>query len=194
MNEIHGAFLSVRGTFLLLFLGLVLVSYPVLSDHVLRLIQRQDLLLSLCLEEGSECEDVLSEIGLLNKIFKILTKGWTLRSSVSLVVMEEIVVSCSETSRVMCFCLRTFPPGLTLNGFEDVLDQVLQWVEVVGHLIGLGLALLRVREWLLPESALSTTLEVNGGASVLWLRFCSIVAAVERWIGGAFHYFLQLDV
>jgi len=180
VNEIHGAFLSVRGTFLLLFLGLVLVSYPVLSDHVLRLIQRRDLLLSLCLEGGSECEDVLSEIGLLNKIFKILTKGWTLRSSMSLVVMEEIVVSCSETSRVMCFCLRTFHPGLTLNGFEDVLDQVLQWVEVVGHLIGLGLALLRVREWLLPESTLSATLEVNGGASVLGLRFYSIIAAVER--------------
>jgi len=51
-----------------------------------------------------------------------------------------------------------------------------------------------VREWSLLESALPVTLVVDGGVSVLHLQFCSVVAAVKRWVGGAFHRFLQLDV
>jgi len=61
--------------------------------------------------------------------------------------------------------------GLSLDGFEDVLYWVLQQGEAVRYLIGLELALLRVRERLLLESALFATLEGNGGASVLWLDF-----------------------
>ena len=57
--------------------------------------------------------------------------------------------------------------GLSLDGFEDVLYWVLQRGEAVRYLIGLELALLRVREQLLLESALFATLEGNGGASVL---------------------------
>ena len=39
--------------------------------------------------------------------------------------------------------------------------------EAVGYLVRSGLVLLRVRGWLLLESALPVTLEVNGGASIL---------------------------
>ena len=80
--------LSVRETLLFLLLRLDLVNCPVVSDHVLWLIWRWDLLLSLCPGGGSGCKDVLSEITLLDKIFKILTEGLTLRCSVSLAVVE----------------------------------------------------------------------------------------------------------
>ena len=84
-------------------------------------------------------------------------------------------------------------PELTLDGLEDVLNRELQRGEAVKYLVGSGLVLLNVREWLLLESALHTTMEVNGGASMLRLWFCSIIA-VERWVGEAFHCLLQLDV
>ena len=71
-------------------------------------------------------------------------------------------------------------PWLTLQGLEDVLDRELQRGEAVGYLVDSGLVLLRVRGWLLLESVLPMTLEVNGGASVLRLQFCPIVAVVER--------------
>ena len=116
----------------------------VLSDHVLRPIGRWDLLLSFCLRGGSGCEDVLSEIALLDKIFKILAKGSTLRSSMSLAIMKRTIFSHSGMSRVICFCLWMLHPGLSLGGFEDVLDWKLQRGKAVGYLIGLGLALLRV--------------------------------------------------
>ena len=41
---------------------------------------------------------------------------------------------------------------------------------------------------------LPTTWVNDGGASVMWLQFLSIIAIVERLVGKAFHYFLQLDV
>ena len=44
-------------------------------------------------------------------------------------------------------------------------------------------------EWWLLESALSATLVVYRRVSVLRIRFCSVVVAVERWV-----CFLQLDV
>jgi len=57
------------------------------------------------------------------------------------------------------------------------LDWELPWSEAVRYLMGMGLAMLRVREWLLLESSLSATLEVNGGAScvaasILYHRHC----------------------
>ena len=61
----------------------------VMSDRVLRLIKRQDIMLSFYLERGFECENVLSEITMLDEIFKVLMKGPALRSSVSLVVRNE---------------------------------------------------------------------------------------------------------
>ena len=109
----------------------MLVNRPILCDHVLQSIQRWDLLLSLCLGGGSGCEDVLSEITLLDKIFKILTEGLTLRSLVSLAVVKRTIVSRSRTSRVMCFCLRMLHPGLSLDGFKDVLNWELQRVKLL---------------------------------------------------------------
>ena len=100
----------------------MLFNCPALSDHVLRLIRRRDLLLSLCLGGGSGCKDVFSEITLLDKIFKILTEGPTLRSSVPLAVVEGTIVSRSGTSMVVYFCLRMLHTGLTLDGFEEVLN------------------------------------------------------------------------
>ena len=46
-----------------------------------------------CLGGGSVCKDVLSEIALLDKIFKKLAERLALRSSASLVVVEGTVVS-----------------------------------------------------------------------------------------------------
>ena len=140
------------------------------------------------------CKDVFSEIALLEKIFKILTEESIMRSLMPLVVVERTIVSRSGMSRVVYFCLRTLYPGLSLDGFEDVLDLELQQGEAVGYLIRLWLALLRQRERLLLESDLFVNLEGNGGASVLWLRFCTVVVAAERWVSGVFHCFLQLDV
>ena len=95
--------LSVRGIFLLLFVGLVLVNRYVLRDHVLWSIRRWSLLLSFCLGGGFGCEDVLSEISLLDKIFKVLTGRSALRSSMSLVAVEGTVVSHFGASRVVFF-------------------------------------------------------------------------------------------
>ena len=124
-------FSSIRGTFLLFFVVLVLVNRSVLSDHVL---QRRDLLQSFCLGGGSEhvseeatdmSEDVLSEIALLDMIFKVLTKGPTLNSLVSFTIIEGAIVLRSRTSGVIWFCFRMLYSGLTFDGFEDVLDRVL---------------------------------------------------------------------
>ena len=54
-------------------------------------------------------------------------------------------------------------------------------------------ALLRMREWFLLENALSASLGVEGGVSMLQLQLCPVVV-FERWVGGAFHGLLQLDV
>ena len=92
------------------------------------------------------CKDVLSEIALLDKIFKILAERLALRSSVSLVVVDAIIVSRFGPSRVTHVCLRTLHPGLTFDGFEDVLDRELQRGEAIRYLVRSGLALPRVRE------------------------------------------------
>ena len=47
---------------------------------------------------------------------------------------------------------------------------------------------------MLFESTIPATLIVDREVFVLWLRSCPVFATVERWVGGAFHYFLQLDV
>jgi len=93
----------------------MLVNRPVFSDHVLLLIQRWDLLLFLCLGVGFECEDVFSNIALLDKLFKILTEEPTLRSSVPMTVMEGTIISRSWTSNVVYF----LPP--------DALLRVVPW-------------------------------------------------------------------
>jgi len=142
--------------------------------------------MSFCLEGGFGCKNVLSVITLLDKIFKVLTEGSALISLVSLSVVEGTVVPRCGTSRVVCFCLRMLHLGLTFVGFEDTLDRELQRGEAVGFSLGLELALLSVQEWLLLQSALSATMEVNRGAFVLQLQFCSIIIAVERRTGGAF--------
>ena len=118
-------------------------------------------------QRGSWRKDVLLEITLMDKIFKLLTERPTMRSSISLVVMEGTVVSCFMASRVIHVCIQTLHPGLIFDGFEDVLDQELQRGEAVRYLVSSGLALLRVWEQLLLESTLFVSLEVNGGASVL---------------------------
>ena len=119
------------------------------------------------------------EDSLLDKIFKVLTEGPTLRSSVYFLFMKGIIVSHSGTSKVVCFCLRMLRPELNFDGFKDVLDRELQLDEAIGCLIGLELALLRVQESLLLKRTMSVTLEVNRGVSVLRYQFCSGVTAVE---------------
>ena len=37
------------------------------------------------------------------------------------------------------------------------------------------------------------TLIVDEGVSASQLQFCSIVTAIEKWVGGAFYRFPQLD-
>jgi len=82
-------------------------------------------------------------------------EGPTLRSSMSLAIV--------------CSYLRTLYPKLTLDGFEDVLNRELQRGEAVIHPVGSEWALLRVRDWLLLENTLPTTLIVDGGDSILRL-------------------------
>ena len=106
--------LSVKRNFLFLSVGLVLVNCFILSDHVLQSTWGRSLLLSFYLGGSSGCEDVFSEIDLLDKIFKVLTKGATLRSLMSSAVMKGAVVLCFKTSRVVWFCIRVLYPGLTL--------------------------------------------------------------------------------
>jgi len=50
------------------------------------------------LEGGFGCENVFSEMTLLDKIFKILTEGPALKSLVSLVVVDGSAVSRSDAS------------------------------------------------------------------------------------------------
>ena len=93
--------------------------------------------------------------------------------------MEGAIVLRFRTSKVVCFCFRTLPPGLTFDDIEDILDRKLQQGEAVNP-VGSEWALLRVREWLLLESALSATLDVDKEVSELRLWFCSVVATVEK--------------
>ena len=65
---------SVRGTSLLLFVGLMLVNRSVLSDNVLWLTRRRGLLLSFCFGGGFGYEYVFLEIALLDEIFKVLQR------------------------------------------------------------------------------------------------------------------------
>ena len=74
MNEIYGV-LSVRGTFLFLFVELDLVNHSVMSDHVLQSSQRGSFMSSFCLGPSFECKDVFSKVPLLDKIFKIHADG-----------------------------------------------------------------------------------------------------------------------
>jgi len=144
---------------------------------VLWLTRRRDLRLSVCLRESSECKNVLSEITLLDKIFKVPVERLALRSSMFLVIMEGTIVSRFGASRVAHVCLRTLHPGLTCDGFEDSLGSGASAL-AIRYLVSSGLALLRMRERLLLESAMSASLEVNEGASV-W-RF-GFVSSSPRW-------------
>jgi len=60
--------------------------------------------------------------------------------------MEGAIVLHSGTSMVVLLCFWMFHPGLTLDGFEDVMDRELQRDEAFIHSIGSEWALLRVRE------------------------------------------------
>ena len=93
-------------------------------------------MLSFCLRGSSGCEDVLSEIAMVDKIFRILMEGPALKSLVSLVIIEGAVVIRSETSRVVLLWFRALYPGLTLEGFKDILDRELQRGEVAIHPVG----------------------------------------------------------
>jgi len=66
---------------LILFVGLALVNYFVLGDHVLWLIRRQGLALSSYFRGGSEREDVLLEVALLDELFEVLARyrHWAIR-------------------------------------------------------------------------------------------------------------------
>jgi len=144
VNEIK-EILSIRGTFLRIIVGLVLVNCSVLGDHVLWPIWRWGLLLSFYLRGGFGCEKVLLEVAPLNKIFEVHVKRPVLRGSVSLVVMEGVVVFCFGTSKIVWLCFQKLHPGLNLDGFEDVLDRALQRSETIIHLVGSEWTLLRVR-------------------------------------------------
>jgi len=65
---------------------------------------------------------------------------------VSLTVIEGSVVLHFRMSRVVLLYFRTLHPGLTLDGFEDVLDRELKWGEAVIHPVDSEWALLWVRE------------------------------------------------
>jgi len=68
---------------------------------MLLFIQRQDHALSFYFRGGSGYENILLDISLLDKIFKVLMEGPALRGPVSLVVMERAVVLRSRMSRVV---------------------------------------------------------------------------------------------
>jgi len=138
--------LSIRGTSLLLFFRLVLVNRSVLSVQMLRSTRRPGLLLSFCPGGGHGCENVLSKIVLLDKIFKELTQRLALRSQVFFAVIEGTGVLRSGTSMVVWFYFRMLYPGLSFDGFEDVMNWEFQQGDAVVHPIGSKLALLRVRE------------------------------------------------
>ena len=98
--------------------------------------------------------------------------------------MKGVAVLRFGMSRVVWFSFQTLYLRLTLDGSEDILDQELQQGESVVCLV--GSALLRLREWFLLERALSASLDIDRGVSILWLRFCSVIIAVERWVCGVF--------
>jgi len=108
---------------------------------------------------------------MLDKIFKVFMGGPTLRSPMPHAVIVGAVFLRFETSRVVLLYFWTFHPGLTLDGFEDVLDREVQWGEAAIHLVSSDWALLRVREWSLLESTLTAILLVDRGVSVLRLWF-----------------------
>ena len=132
MNETQGV-LSVGRTSMFLFIRLVLLNRSVMSDHVLRSSQKRGLLLSFYLGGSSGCKDVFPKISLLNKIFEILLERPALRSLVSLAVMDGVVVFGSGTSRIVWLRFWTLHPGLTLDGFEHILDRKFQWSKAVIH-------------------------------------------------------------
>ena len=80
------------------------------------------------LGRGSGCENVFPKMYLLDKTFEILVEGLVLGSPVSLTIMEREIVLRSGTGRIR---FRTLHPRLTLDVFEGVLDQELQWGEFV---------------------------------------------------------------
>jgi len=57
------------------------------------------------------CKNVLSEIALLEKIFKVLAERPILRSSVSFVIVEGTLVSFFRASRARVFASRRFTQG-----------------------------------------------------------------------------------
>jgi len=83
---------------------------------------------------------------LLDKIFEILAEGSTLGSPVSLEIMERAVVLRFGTGSILLLRFQTLHPGLTLDGFEDVLNRELQRSEAVIHSVSSKWALLRVLE------------------------------------------------
>ena len=95
----------------------MLVNRYILSDHVLRSIQRSTGSFAVfLLGEGSGYENILSEIASPDKIFNVLTEGLALRSLVSLTVLKGAVIFHSEMSRVVLLCFRILHPRLTLDG------------------------------------------------------------------------------
>ena len=104
-----------------------------------------------------------------------------------LAIKERAVIFRSETGRIMLLWFQTLHPVLTLDGFEDVLNQELQRDEAVIHSVISEWALLRAWEWMLLESTLPATQIVDGGTSVMWLRVLYVIAMVERLVCGALH-------
>jgi len=87
--------------------------------------------LSFCLRCSSWCKDVFSKISSVDKIFKILVEGPTLR--MSLAIMKRAVILHSGMGRIALLWLRMLHPRLTLDGFIHVLDRELQWSEAGIH-------------------------------------------------------------
>ena len=90
-------------------------------------------------------EDELSEISLMNKIFKMLHKGITLNSVVPPAIMVGTILICSRMGWIMLGCLRGLHLGLFLDGAKDLVNRKLQWGEVSVHLENSELALRGVR-------------------------------------------------
>ena len=58
---------------------------------------------------------------MLDKTFEILAEEPILESPVSLAIMKRAIVLYSGMGRIVWLRFRTLHPGLTLDGFEDVL-------------------------------------------------------------------------
>ena len=93
----------------------------------------------------SMSEDELSEISLMNKIFKMLHKGITLNSVVPPAIMVGTILICSRMGWIMLGWLRGLHLGLLLDGAKDLVNRKLQWGEVSVHLENSELALRGVR-------------------------------------------------